>query len=65
MTQNRFWSEFASGAECSVSELFQSEKKPSGDPRFFLINKKAPKFTIDALVDMLARTGKRVEFAVA
>ena len=30
-----------------------------------VINRKTPKFTIDALVDMLARTGKRVEFSVA
>ncbi|PKB23750.1 helix-turn-helix domain-containing protein [Janthinobacterium sp. 64] len=30
-----------------------------------VINKKTPKFTIDALVDMLARTGKRVEFLIA
>lgn len=30
-----------------------------------VINRKTPKFTIDALVDMLARTGKRVEFSIA
>nr|WP_314633697.1 XRE family transcriptional regulator [uncultured Janthinobacterium sp.] len=30
-----------------------------------VINRKTPKFTIDALVDMLARTGKRVEFVIA
>ena len=30
-----------------------------------VINKKTPKFTIDALVDMLARTGKRVMFSIA
>lgn len=30
-----------------------------------VINKKTPKFTIDALVDMLARTGKRVALTVA
>lgn len=30
-----------------------------------MINKKTPKFTIDALVDMLARTGKRVMFSIA
>ena len=30
-----------------------------------VINRKTPKFTIDALVDMLARTGKRVQFSVA
>jgi predicted XRE-type DNA-binding protein len=29
-----------------------------------LINKKAIKFTIDALVDMLARTGKQITFSV-
>lgn len=29
------------------------------------INRKTPKFTIDALVDMLARTSKRVEFSIA
>ena len=29
-----------------------------------VINKKAIKFTIDALVDMLARTGKQVHFSV-
>lgn len=29
-----------------------------------LINKKAIKFTIDALVDMLARTGKHVQLSV-
>ena len=29
-----------------------------------VINKKAGKFTIDALVDMLARTGKRVKLSV-
>lgn len=29
-----------------------------------MINKKTPKFTIDALVDMLARTGKRVTFSI-
>jgi predicted XRE-type DNA-binding protein len=29
-----------------------------------LINKKAIKFTIDALVDMLARTGKHITFSV-
>ena len=30
-----------------------------------MINRKTPKFTIDALVDMLARTGKRVMFSIA
>ena len=30
-----------------------------------LINKKTIKFTIDALVDMLARAGKRVQFSVS
>ena len=30
-----------------------------------VINKKTPKVTIDALVDMLARTGKRVTFSIA
>lgn len=30
-----------------------------------VINRKTPKFTIDALVDMLARTGKRVQFSIA
>ena len=30
-----------------------------------VINRKTPKFTIDALVDMLARTGKRVTFSIA
>ncbi|WP_432745154.1 XRE family transcriptional regulator [Methylobacter sp. G7] len=29
-----------------------------------LINKKSIKFTIDALVDMLARTGKQITFSV-
>ncbi len=29
-----------------------------------VINKKSIKFTIDALVDMLARTGKHVQFSV-
>jgi predicted XRE-type DNA-binding protein len=29
-----------------------------------VINKKAPKFTIDALVDMLARAGKHVQLSV-
>lgn len=29
-----------------------------------VVNKKAIKFTIDALVDMLARTGKHVQFSV-
>jgi predicted XRE-type DNA-binding protein len=29
-----------------------------------VINKKAIKFTIDALVDMLARAGKHVQFSV-
>jgi len=29
-----------------------------------IINKKALKFTIDALVDLLARTGKHVQFSV-
>lgn len=29
-----------------------------------VINKKTPKFTIDALIDMLARTGKRVELSI-
>ncbi|WP_374582737.1 helix-turn-helix domain-containing protein [Pseudoduganella sp.] len=30
-----------------------------------VINKKTPNFTIDALVDMLSRIGKRVTFTVA
>ena len=30
-----------------------------------VMNKKAVKFTIDALVDMLARTGKRVQLSVS
>lgn len=30
-----------------------------------VINKKTPKFTIDALVDMLARAGRRVQFQIA
>jgi predicted XRE-type DNA-binding protein len=29
-----------------------------------IINKKSIKFTIDALVDMLARTGKQITFTV-
>jgi len=29
-----------------------------------VINKKSVKFTIDALVDMLARTGKQVQITV-
>ncbi|WP_138519271.1 helix-turn-helix domain-containing protein [Limnobacter alexandrii] len=29
-----------------------------------VINKKCVKFTIDALVDMLARTGKNIEFSI-
>jgi predicted XRE-type DNA-binding protein len=30
-----------------------------------VMNKKTVKFTIDALVDMLARTGKRVQLSVS
>jgi len=29
-----------------------------------VVNKKSPKFTIDALVDMMSRTGRKVELSV-
>ncbi len=60
MTELADWIEAKQLKQAEAAEILGVTRPRVSD----VINKKAIKFTIDALVDMLARTGKRVQLSV-
>lgn len=60
MTELAGWIEAKKLKQAEAAEILDVTRPRVSD----LINKKAIKFTIDALVDMLARTGKHVQLFV-
>lgn len=54
------WIEIKNLKQAEAAEILGVTRPRVSD----VINKKAVKFTIDSLVDMLERTGKRVSFSV-
>ena len=60
MTELAGWIEAKKLKQAEAAEILGVTRPRVSD----LINKKAIKFTIDALVDMLARTGKHVQLSV-
>lgn len=60
MTELAGWIEAKNLKQAEAAEILGVTRPRVSD----VINKKAIKFTIDALVDMLARTGKHVQLSV-
>jgi predicted XRE-type DNA-binding protein len=60
MTELALWIESKKLKQAQAAEILGVTRPRVSD----VINKKVVKFTIDALVDMLARTGKHVQFSV-
>jgi len=60
MTELAGWIEAKKLKQAEAAEILGVTRPRVSD----VINKKAIKFTIDALVDMLARTGKHVQLSV-
>ena len=60
MTELAGWIEAKKLKQAEAAEILGVTRPRVSD----VINKKALKFTIDALVDMLARTGKHVQLSV-
>ncbi|MDR2000563.1 MAG: XRE family transcriptional regulator [Zoogloeaceae bacterium] len=60
MTELSVWIEAKQLKQVEAAEILGVTRPRVSD----VINKKSIKFTIDALVDMLARTGKRVQLSV-
>ena len=60
MTEIAGWIEVKKLKQAEAAEILGVTRPRVSD----VINKKAIKFTIDALVDMLARTGKHVQLSV-
>lgn len=60
MTELAGWIEAKKLKQAEAAEILGVTRPRVSD----VINKKAVKFTIDALVDMLARTGKHVQVSV-
>lgn len=60
MTELAGWIETKKLKQAEAAEILGVTRPRVSD----VINKKATKFTIDALVDMLARTGKHVQLSV-
>jgi len=60
MTELAGWIEVKNLKQSEAAEILGVTRPRVSD----LINKKAIKFTIDSLVDMLARTGKHVQLSV-
>jgi predicted XRE-type DNA-binding protein len=60
MTELAGWIEMKKLKQAEAAEILGVTRPRVSD----VINKKAIKFTIDALVDMLARTGKHVRLSV-
>lgn len=60
MTELAGWIEAKKLKQAEAAEILGVTRPRVSD----VINKKAIKFTIDALVDMLARTGKRIQLSV-
>ncbi len=60
MTELALWIESKDLKQAQAAEILGVTRPRVSD----VINKKVVKFTIDALVDMLARTGKHVQFSV-
>jgi len=60
MTELALWIESKELKQAQAAEILGVTRPRVSD----VINKKVVKFTIDALVDMLARTGKHVQFSV-
>jgi len=60
MTELAVWIETKKLKQAEAAEILGVTRPRVSD----VINKKAIKFTIDALVDMLARTGKHVQLSV-
>jgi len=60
MTELAGWIEAKQLKQAEAAEILGVTRPRVSD----VINKKAIKFTIDALVDMLARTGKHVQMSV-
>lgn len=60
MTELTGWIESRHLKQAEAAEILGVTRPRVSD----VINKKAIKFTIDALVDMLARTGKHVQLSV-
>lgn len=60
MTELAGWIEAKQLKQAEAAEILGVSRPRVSD----VINKKAIKFTIDALVDMLARTGKHVKLSV-
>ncbi len=60
MTELAGWIETQQLKQAEAAEILGVTRPRVSD----VINKKAIKFTIDALVDMLARTGKHVQLSV-
>lgn len=60
MTELAVWIEEKKLKQAEAAEILGVTRPRVSD----LINKKASKFTIDALVDMLTRTGKHVQLSV-
>ena len=59
MTELALWIESKELKQAQAAEILGVTRPRVSD----VINKKVVKFTIDALVDMLARTGKHVQFS--
>jgi predicted XRE-type DNA-binding protein len=60
MTELAGWIELKKLKQSEAAEILGVTRPRVSD----VVNKKAVKFTIDALVDMLARTGRHVQFSV-
>jgi predicted XRE-type DNA-binding protein len=60
MTELAVWIEEKDLRQADAAQILGVTRPRVSD----VINKKSIKFTIDALVDMLARTGKHVQFSV-
>lgn len=60
MTELAGWIEAKKLKQAEAAEILGVTRPRASD----VINKKADKFTIDALADMLARTGKHVQLSV-
>ena len=60
MTELAVWIEEKDLKQADAAQILGVTRPRVSD----VINKKSIKFTIDALIDMLARTGKHVQFSV-
>jgi predicted XRE-type DNA-binding protein len=60
MTEIVYWIDAHNLKQAEVAEILGITRPRVSD----VVNQKTPKFTVDSLVDMVLRTGKRVQLLV-